>query len=198
MSGATSYNDAWDKLSSELNSWLTYNGSQHFTYPDLTSEFWIEDFLSKSSMESGPTEGNDCRDFAVLANIFVSAVGLEFATTFNTVGFYFLTEILDENGNPILVYVPFTTHWIKPAKATATYTNWNFHVVNSQSMFNKIADASLRLDGDSDDSNQWTEAGSILPSMNIDPTTYKTKLTSATWPDFHQLPEPVMVEGLRP
>ncbi|MBN2326812.1 MAG: hypothetical protein JXR73_06635 [Candidatus Omnitrophica bacterium] len=159
MNGKSTISEALEALPGAVYSYMTYDGSQHFTFYGINEDFHIREFVIRSTPDHGPPSMNDCRDFACFVECLCSAIGI--------------------SNNEIMHLAPkFFTHWIKPAPGQQPRnTEWNFHVVDfiTESPYQKIADASLLLDGDNDFNNGFTGNG-ILSKYNCTKGQYILKL----------------------
>ncbi len=103
---------------------------------------------------------------------------------------------VDRNGFP-----SFSTRPIKPSGQSAENNGvrWKFHEINYRPVPGTwdMSDASLLLDGDTNDGNGWTSPG-VLANYDIDWDDYDDKLTSYTLDEIDNWGSCYLSEDPRP
>ena len=162
MEDAASETEAISKLTIGMHGWMKYDGQHHFTFHSFTNTCYLREFVVMSSYEQGPTEGNDCRDFAAFYNLFAAAVGID------------VINLIFHKGDYSTDY---QTRWVKPAKIDPCRITWPYHLINAIYGGSNVIDASLLLDSDANDGNGWTSPG-ILANNDLTINQYVAGLTT--------------------
>ncbi len=152
----SSTSSALSELVEELyNYGVTYDGGSHYTrnsYTNLDLTNLLNDLPNPSSVEM------DCRDFSNFIQVLLNSIGGQ--CQYNRI---------DRTSYPYF----FTTNYILPANGNWGTVNWNYHQVGWNN--SKVADASLKIDNDSDPTSSPHSAKLARGDMSL--SSYIDKLT---------------------
>ncbi len=183
---AARVDQAYTDIIEKLYGYMEYDGGQHFTVQSALN-FYIQDFVWHcNGYSSGPSEGNDCRDFGNFSLCLTGAIGDPGVR---------VVRIVDPGG-------PFQTHPIYPARwASPAHTGvlWNYHQLNYNTWLGwwYMIDGSLKLDSNIYNGNQWDPPG-ILAKYDIHWDDYVETLSSSDLTDLWNSDSCNLVEGPRP
>ncbi len=151
--GESSISNIRNKIADWMYVYMMYNGATSMSEWPMSNQFHLKQFLEECRSQSGPEDGNDCRDFSNLFFLMQAAVG----------GTGLIIERRDNDGG-------FYTHALKAANRQSCATYFIYHqIISTGGLHGSVYDPSLKLDSSMPGDNYFTDPGILPKNLNYTP-----------------------------